>query len=330
MSFGEHCFIFAPIRGVTDLAYRNAQSRNFPGFDAALAPYFPLGRPDERLRGQLSQLRPESNLLRTEPQILANSVDHFLPLARELKAMGHERVSLDLGCPYPMVTDKKLGARLLAEPQRLIPLLQDLVEQSPIKLSLKIRLGYESSRDSEALVDVINRLDLEELTIHARVAKQLYGGTVDLDGFDRLAQRLHRVPTYNGDITSREAFDVIAARLPYVRRWMIGRGALRDPGLVARIKGESSADYSAAFRAFHDDVLEDLTGQSHLVDRMRGCWLYWSHAFEDPVRVFKRFKKARTLDDYHRAKDRAFAQATLYASQANMPLGNELAPEILR
>ena len=226
--------------------------------------------------------------------------------------MGHASVNLDLGCPYPMVTDRKLGARLLAEPKRLISLLDALVAESPIKLALKMRLGYDDSRDCEAIVPAINRLGIDDVTIHARIAKDLYRGPVDVDAFDRVAQKLNTVPTYNGSICSRADLETFAARLSYVRSWMIGRGALSDLGLVSRLKGGKPADFRGTLKSLHDDVMEAIWGKSHLVDHMRGHWKYWADAFVDPTRLFKAFKKARNIADYLKAKDWAFTQPTLF------------------
>jgi hypothetical protein len=56
------------------------------------------------------------------------------------------------------------------------------------------------------------------------------------------------------------------------------------------------------FKAFHDDLFSayrvELSGQTHLVDKMKGYWLYFSKAFEDGEQLFKRIKKVNSVQQY--------------------------------
>ncbi len=56
------------------------------------------------------------------------------------------------------------------------------------------------------------------------------------------------------------------------------------------------------FKNFHDDLFDayrvELSGQSHLIDKMKGYWLYFFRSFENGEPIFKKIKKVSTLKKY--------------------------------
>ena len=56
------------------------------------------------------------------------------------------------------------------------------------------------------------------------------------------------------------------------------------------------------FREFHDDLCEEylkkLSGSSHLLNKMRVFWEYFSLSFSNSHKVYKRIKKATSIDKY--------------------------------
>ena len=60
-----------------------------------------------------------------------------------LKEQGYEEVNLNLGCPSATVTAKKKGAGFLADPDALDAFLEEIFAHSPLKISIKTRIGVE-------------------------------------------------------------------------------------------------------------------------------------------------------------------------------------------
>jgi tRNA-dihydrouridine synthase len=141
-----------------------------------------------------------------------------------------------------MVADKRRGSGLLPYPQAVDGFLDRVCSRLGIGLSVKMRLGRFDPREGEALAPVLNAYPLKKVIVHPRLGVQMYSGTVDLDGFSVLSGALRHPVGYNGDIKTEADFRKLSARFPGVAEWMIGRGALCDPFLPARIKGLPLSD----------------------------------------------------------------------------------------
>ncbi len=306
----------APIRGITDAVYRDAFARCFGGFDRAVAPFIQLRQGQPLKVGELRQVAPEQNRgMPTIPQVLTNHAPTFLAALRELHATGHGEVNWNLGCPYPMVAGRGRGSGLLPHPERIDAILGQVLEKSPVRLSVKLRLGYRNPDEFPAVLEVLNRYPLTEVTLHARTASQMYGGSVDQE---RAAQALTlcRHPfEYNGDITGPCGFRSVREKLPGTTSWMIGRGALACPFLPALLKG--SALPAPELRRqrlseFHgllfDGYSQWLSGPGHLLDKLKEQWTCLAPAFAHPRPVLARIRHCGDLAAYTAAVAWIFAQ----------------------
>lgn len=331
----EFRLILAPIRGLTQEQWRRAYVKNFAGLDGAVDQFInsvihKRGRAgnetgDENLKdiageGEgpsysklIYRLDPAKDAMITVPQILSNSADDFVPLANALYAKGYTEVNWNLGCPHPLVTSKKKGSALLPYPHLIEKFLESALPRLTGRLSIKLRLGYEHSDEILDLLPVFERFELASLTVHARTGRQMYEGNCDLDAFEKcLARTRHRL-VYNGDIKTKEDFDILAARFPAIKDYMIGRGVLSDPFLPARIRGDWNQDSDAELvrlRSFHDDIYSEysctLSSPAHLLDKMKGVWEWLSQSFDQSHKTFKRIRKATSLAHYSDEVGRIF------------------------
>ena len=299
--------ILAPLKGLTDVVFRNTFAEHFDGFDSALAPFVTTVAADRLTDRHVRDLLPHQNArMPIEPQILGNSADDFSFLARHLFDMGYPDVNWNLGCPFRPVTKKRRGSGLLPFPGQVDEFLDKTVAAIPGRLSIKLRLGRNTPDEIVKLLPILNRYPLKEITIHPRTARQLYGGRPDLDAFAAcLAQCRHPV-VYNGDITDLKGFRELSTRFPQIDSWMIGRGALSRPFLPGIIKSgkDDISDKIAPFQAFYTDLFGRyqalLSGPGHLLDRMKGFWKYFAMGFENGAvfekRIYHTFQMPRYLE----------------------------------
>ncbi len=199
---------------------------------------------------------------------------------------------------------------MLPEPDKIAAFLETIADM-PCRLSIKTRIGRRSSAEIQALMPIFNSFPLEELIIHPRLGVQLYKGVVDLDVFaDCLTSSTNPV-TYNGDICTLEDFNRLAERFPKIQKWMIGRGALTDPFLPGAIKGISIAgDPLQVIKSFHDDLYnkysQRLSGDSHLLGRMKAVWFYLAGSFPNHNKLLKKIQKTKKIASYTRLIDDLF------------------------
>lgn len=297
--------VLAPIRGITDCHFRTLFHKHFPGFDSAIAPFINPQRHANFRPRQLKDMLPKANQqMSVIPQLLHTDAEDFLFLASRLADLGYTEINWNLGCPAPMVTRKKRGSGLLPYPDEVISFLDTVLPKLPVKLSIKTRLGLKQKEELLTLLPKLDNYPLTEIIIHARLGSQLYRGVSDRDAFSEcLRHSSHRI-VYNGDIVCVEDFQNLAARFPKIKKWMIGRGALADPFLPGTIKGIQQTDKRQQLQKFHEELYsscrEILSGQSHILGRMKQIWMYLSAVFPPEMKAWKKIKKCRTEEKYQR------------------------------
>ena len=164
------------------------------------------------------------------PQILTNSAEDFIKTAERLQEYGYEEVNLNLGCPSKTVVSKGRGSGFLAEPDRLNAFLEEIFNETPIRISVKTRIGKESPEEWIRLLEIYNQYPMEELIIHPRIQTDFYKNTPNLEMFEYAVKNSKNPLCYNGDICTKEEYETICNRFPEVPSVMIGRGILKNPG----------------------------------------------------------------------------------------------------
>jgi len=298
----------APIQGITDFRFRRCFNEHFGGVDKYYAPYIRMEKEMKIPKSRIRDIAPGNNqFVQLVPQIMSNKAEEMLFLAAFLEDQGYKEMNWNLGCPYSMVTKRQLGAGLLPHPEIVNDLLAEVVPKIKIRLSVKLRLGLEDQQDLQKLLPVLNEFSLEEIIIHPRIGKQLYKGKADRDVFERLLPYCDHPVAYNGDLVDTIDIQACQSRFPDVKHFMIGRALITNPFLAEDIAElEISAKTKVErFNRFHDCLVEEylsaLSGPSHFLNKMRGFWEYFSLSFTNSHKVFKRIKKATSLDKYYLA-----------------------------
>jgi len=300
---------FAPLQESTDYIYRSAHARFFKGVDKYFAPYIVRQNDGTVKKSHLRDIKAVNNLgYPLVPQILAGNSADFIFLARILEDNGYNEINWNLGCPYPMVTNKGLGSGLLPYPDRIKAILEESLPQINSKVSVKMRSGLQSHDDIFPIFEILNEFPLSEVILHPRFGKQLYRGEPDEAIFAEVHKVLKNNLVYNGDIESVKHIQRLNDQFADLTTWMIGRGILKNPFLPLLLKGGTlpeREERAMILRNFHDEIFHQyaslLNGSSHLLMRMEKFWSYFSFAFPDQHKSFKRIKKASNLSKYEAA-----------------------------
>jgi len=310
----------APIQGVTMACYRNAFARNFSGIDAYYTPFIATADIRKASRSLLKDLLPENNdaMVSIIPQLLSNNGNDFRLFSSAIVDLGYSEINWNIGCPFPMVTNKKKGSGILPYPDTIKEFLDIACADSSYTLTVKMRLGLNASEDGMHVIEVLNDYPLGGVIIHARTGKQMYTGSVDLDSFEALASACKHEVTYNGDIFTYDDFMRISSRFPSIKNFMLGRGALEDPFLPSAIKGQStpSEDKMSMVRDFHDEIFNYykniLSGEKHLCDKMKEFWVYMSVHTDNSGKLMKKIKKCHTTAGYLEVVNQVFNSPTVW------------------
>lgn len=296
----------APIQGMTIAPYRNSYQKYFGNIDAYYAPFIATSEAKKVNQSILKDLLPENNneLVKIVPQLLGNDGEHFKNHAEVIYNMGFNEINWNIGCPFPMVTNKQRGSGILPHAHLIQNFLDIACSNVSYSISVKMRLGLNSPEEGIRVIDVLNQYPLKEVIIHARTGKQMYKGNVDLDAFQHLSSQCKHPITYNGDIFTLSDFLKTSSRFPSINNFMLGRGALIDPFLPSSIRGHTipSDTKTKLILQFHNDILnyykDRLSGEKHLCDRMKEFWFYLHTNFDNSGKLYKKIKKCNSISEY--------------------------------
>jgi tRNA-dihydrouridine synthase len=316
-------YYFAPLEGITGYVYRSVHHKYFPGTDRYYMPFVAPNYTKHFKTREKQDVAPENNEgLAAVPQVLSNKADEALWAVEELAGLGYEEVNLNLGCPMPTVARKKKGSGLLKYTDELDAYLDGVFsgmearpsDRPPVRISVKTRLGTDSTEEAEELVRIYNRYPISELIVHPRCQKDLYRGTPDLEAFLLVWQKSTNPVVYNGDITVPADVERIAEMcaaaghgLPAARKLesvMIGRGFLADPSLVRQCQGGNKIN-AEELSAFHDELYsrfqETLPGTKVVLSHMKELWFYMRNLFVDGDKYMKDIRRANNRFQYEAA-----------------------------
>ena len=296
----------SPLQGFTDFRFRNAVNQYFGGIDTFYAPYIRLnGKFIIKPAYERDLLVKNNTVKELIPQIMTNSAEEFLFVAKYVQSLGYNELNWNLGCPYPMVTKRGMGSGLICESEKINDILNKVHSESDILVSMKMRLGYENPEEILNALPILDNYPLKNIAIHARLGKQLYKGGVDLEGFQKALDKTKHLLYYNGDITSVESFNKVRDRFPSVTHFMIGRGLIANPFLPSMIKNNTTQypeNHLETFSKFHDTIYHDykdyLSGDKHALLKMNSFWEYFSTTFDNPQKTFKKIKKSKSITAY--------------------------------
>jgi tRNA-dihydrouridine synthase len=207
-----------------------------------------------------------------------------------------------------MVTKSGMGSGLISNTEKINTVLERAHAETDILVSMKMRLGYETTQEILDVFPILDQYPLKNIAIHARLGKQLYKGGVHLDAFQACIDATQHKLYYNGDITSVAKFREMHERFPTIDHWMIGRGLIADPFLPIMIK-QNTTEYPtnkmALFSDFHETLYqgysESLSGPSHILLKMHHLWEYFSVIFSNPHKVLKKINKTKNIRNYELA-----------------------------
>ncbi len=194
-------------------------------------------------------------------QLIGADREALVAAAGVVQGLGAVHLNINLGCPYGRMGGNSAGGALLREPLRLAALLEGLRRSIVGGFSVKCRAGFEDPGEIFALLEVFEGSGVDFLILHPRTVVQRYGGTADHQVTARVVSRTRLPVIANGDIFAAATGRRVLAETG-AAGLMLGRGAVADPYLFARLRGERDELPSPALRRQElRDYLAELLGR---------------------------------------------------------------------
>ena len=295
-------YYFAPLEGISGCLYRNLHHQFFDGVDAYFAPFISTSHSTDKRKKEMRDILPENNPgVPLIPQLLSNNGELFLEYQEAIADLGYTEVNLNLGCPSKTVVAKRRGSGFLGDLDELHRFLDIIFNGKTIDISIKTRIGLHNSECFLELMEIYNEYPIKELTIHPRTQKDFYGGTPDMKLFQAGFAMSKNPVCYNGDLCTVEDVRRMEAEFPALSAIMIGRGMLKNPGLIGELKKQPPADLKK-IKVFHDALrsgyAERLSGDKPVLFKMKEFWVYMGESCSEKEKTLKKIKKCQRLADY--------------------------------
>ena len=176
-------------------------------------------------------------LMGCHPELLAATVARLIPL--------HPAgIDLNFGCPAPLVNFHGGGAALLDDPELLyrIAVAVRLAVPTCIPYTAKMRLGISDPARAVECALALTAGGVDELVVHGRTRDDFYRPPARYEWIARVREAVKVPVIANGEIWNVE--DAVRCRAETgCADIMLGRGAVADPFLARRLRGETVPDW---------------------------------------------------------------------------------------
>jgi tRNA-dihydrouridine synthase len=240
-------------------------------------------------------------------QVIGCLDEGVIEATEQLVDRGVEHINVNMGCPFGRMTSVLSGGGMFKSPETIEPMLTQMRKLVPGSLSVKTRTGLDDERQLLALLPCFENAGVDFLVVHSRTVQQKYKGHANHELTRELVESTRLPLIANGDITSEmRATQVLegtgAAGL------MLGRGAIADPRLFARIRGHEPKrpEGSNAQKEFTRHLLALLKeyealfcGDAQVLSKMKETLVHVKQP--DSARWAKKLLKRRTLPDFRAA-----------------------------
>lgn len=241
--------LLAPMEGLADPLMRNVLTA-VGGYDWGICEFIRV----------TESVLPNRTFLRTCPELhnasltdtgtpmrvqLLGSDPHFMAAnARRLVKHRPAGVDINFGCPAPTVFRHRGGSALLGEPQLLHDIVSAVRAMVPadIPFTAKMRLGIADSSLAVDCAQAIAAGGVDELIVHGRTKVDGYKPPARWAQIDRVRAAVDIPIIANGEVWTVADFRQCQLESGCADV-MIGRGALADPLLPRKVRGEETGGW---------------------------------------------------------------------------------------
>jgi len=246
---------------------------------------------------------------RVRMQLLGQHPEWLAENAARAVELGSWGVDLNCGCPSKLVNGSGGGATLLKDPDLIYRGAKAMREAVPADLpvTVKVRLGWDSSARSLEIADAVQQAGASELTVHGRTKEEGYRAeAINWQAIGEIRQRL-RIPVIaNGEIWDWQSAQNCMA-VTGCNAVMIGRGALNIPNLSRVVKyNEPPMAWTDVVRLLQKYSRLEKQGDTGLyhVARIKQWLGYLRKAYGEADGLFSEIRALKNSGDIAQAIDR--------------------------
>lgn len=190
-------------------------------------------------------------------QLLGSDPGRLAASAAQAASLQPAGIDLNFGCPIPLINRNRGGAALLDEPELLARITAAVraVVPEQIPVTAKMRLGIRDTRRATECALALQAGGAAELVVHARTRDDGYRPPGRWECLAQIRTAL-RIPLIaNGEVWTVRDYHAMRA-ISGCEDVMLGRGAVADPLLASKIRGQCDDDPQDNWCAVHALLLD--------------------------------------------------------------------------
>jgi nifR3 family TIM-barrel protein len=317
----ETPFVLAPMAGITDRQFRLVL-RRIGGVGLVTMEFISseaLVRGNQRTR-RLMHYVPEERPISI--QIYGSRAEAMAEAARVVEAIGADACDINMGCPANKILHGCSGCALLGDLDLAREIVRSVRRVLTIPLSVKFRLGLkDDTKNFLELARICEGEGADAVALHARTAKQMFGGRADWAQIARLKEAVAIPVVGNGDVaTADDALRML--RETGCDGVMIGRASMKNPWiyrqagdlLAGRAPYEPTMrDRESVIRA-HFDMVTAQEEPHFALHKLRTFTGWYTHGLPDGKHLRARIGQLTTAEAFLEAVSSFFEGATRAAA----------------
>ena len=223
----------APMAGITDLPFRLICEKFEPGLVVTeMVSSKALLYNDEKTKKILNidgEKRPISM------QIFGSDEEAMSYAAKYVSSLA-DIVDINMGCPAPKVTKNGDGSKLLLDIDKAGMIIDSVVKNATVPVTLKIRLGWDKEHIvATEVAKLAENLGVSAIMVHGRTRDEYYSGKANLDEIRKVKEAVKIPVIGNGDVVDEESAKNMFERTG-VDGIMIGRAAIGNPWIFEKVR----------------------------------------------------------------------------------------------
>ena len=168
-------------------------------------------------------------------QIFGSDIETMAYSAKYISKIA-DIIDINMGCPAPKVVKNGDGSKLLTDLPKAKAIMQAVVENSTVPVTLKIRKGWDKENIvAVEIAKIAEEVGISAITVHGRTRTEFYSGHADLDIIKKVKENVNIPVIGNGDIIDEESAQKMF-EYTNVDGIMIGRGSFGNPWIFAQIR----------------------------------------------------------------------------------------------